>query len=275
MNNTPRAPLKGGIKHAPPDGGIRHVPIEGGFPSSPAYSILILHGWGGSQEKWRPVVERLKRAGEDVHIFDLPGFGGTPLATPWNLDDYCQYVKTYIESHHLRDLILIGHSFGGRIAIKLVVQSGSLVRRLILIDAAGIKETGGYAQIRKALFLLLAKIGKRLISLVPSEQFHHVSKKILYRLAGVSDYQNANPVMKETMKHVLEEDLEPLLPQIQLPTKIIWGENDRMTPLKDGKCMHELIKASQFVVLKGVGHSPHLQAPEQLVLEILKFMKSE
>src|SRR6056297_2953103 len=118
-------------------GGIKtRVNIEGeGTP------ILILHGWGSSLVSWKKVQKELVNDGYKVYCPDLPGFGKSEkLSEAWNLDDYCKWVIDFCKFYNLNDLIIIGHSFGGRLTIK-INQAGfkERIKKNILVAPAGIK----------------------------------------------------------------------------------------------------------------------------------------
>ena len=111
--------------------------------SGPA--VLILHGWGGSSDSWEKIQKILSERNYSIICPDLPGFGKsqTPLS-PWTLQDYIHFVLKFAENLHLNSFYLIGHSFGGRIAVKMAVNHSSMIKKLILCDPAGIKIKPGF-----------------------------------------------------------------------------------------------------------------------------------
>jgi len=234
---------------------------------NPKFKILILHGWGSSEKRWSKVKEIMTREGIDVFIPDLPGFGeNPPPKEPWSIDDYVEWVKNY--SKNFAPFFLLGHSFGGRIAIKFALRHPEKLNGLILVGTAGIK----HKKTSFELFLSrLARIGNK-FSFLP---FFGFFRKIFYRfIVRKTDYLKTEGVLKETFKKIVAEDLTPLLSQVQIPTLIIWGRNDKITPLEDAYLMKEKIKNSRLKVLENVGHAPYLEAPEKLAEAISNFLKS-
>jgi len=230
-------------------------------------NIVVLHGWNSRPEKWRRVKELLAK--KDIAVFTpvLPGFS-YELKKAWDLNDYCDWLKVWLEEKKLERVILLGHSFGGRVAIKFVTEHPVLVEKLILINAAGIKDKRWQARFKRGLFKIIAKAGKRL---VPGG-LDDTLRRGLYFLTGERDYYLAKGLLRETMKLVIEEDLEPLLSKIKLPTLIIWGENDKLTPLWMGREIRDKIVGARLKVLEEIGHNPHLEFPKQLVKTIRQWL---
>lgn len=226
--------------------------------------LIILHGWGASSKSWLKVKKILENQGYIVFTPDLPGFGLTPVPTsPWTVDDYTRWVNDFSEKQNISQFFLLGHSFGGRIAIKYAVKYPQKIQGLILLGAAGIKQKEPF--ISKITPLL------KVFSFLPGYQF---LRKIFYKyILGKTDYLELRGVMRETFKKILEENLTPYLPQIKAPSLILWGKKDKITPITDAYLMKEKIKNSKLEISENIGHSPHLKDPEILSEKILDFLK--
>jgi len=233
-------------------------------------AVLVLHGWGGSSDSWRKVQEILSEKGYNILTPDLPGFGKsvTPRA-PWGINDYTDFVSSFIKETKLDNFSLLGHSFGGRIAIRFSSLYPEKINKLILCDSAGIKPTPDFKT--KTIFRL-AKIGNAIFTSKILERMKDSARNIFYIITRNRDYARARGVMRETIKKVLEEDLLPDLDKVSTKTLIVWGENDRIVPMKYGNIIKENIKDSEIVLIPKVGHSPHLEVPEKLSEIILKFL---
>lgn len=151
------------------------------------------------------------------------------------------------------EVILAGHSHGGRTLIRLV-GGGMLerkVKKLILIDSAGIVHEKTPQQQRR---IRRYKRGKKLLSLPPVKAlFPHALEKLQSK-SGSADYRMASPVMRQSMVKVVNQDLQEYLPRIQAETLLVWGDQDQDTPLSDGELMERLIPGSGLAVLAGAGH---------------------
>jgi pimeloyl-ACP methyl ester carboxylesterase len=227
-------------------------------------TLIILHGWQSSQERWEKVKKEIKKEGIDVIVPDLPGFKTeTELDNPWNLNDYVGWFKEF--SQHKRNFFLLGHSFGGRIAIKFSTKYPNKIKGLILVSSAGIKPKKSFLV---SIFLPILKK----LSFLPGYQFF---REFFYKyILRKTDYLKVKGVMKETFKKIIEQDLSPELSKIKVPTLIIWGRNDKSTPLSDAYLIKEKIKNSKLEILENVSHAPHLEIPEKLSQTIIEFLKS-
>jgi len=211
--------------------------------------FLILHGWGSSVNSWIKLQDLLSEKFK-VYILDMPGFGNTPPPQKaWNLDNYLDLILKYCKHYNIDSFYLLGHSFGGRISIKMAVKHPDKIKKLILMDAAGIRRS-------KKILSRLAGIG--IWKTLPG---YKIGRRIIYKLIGSKDYSEARGTMKETFNKVVEEDLINSLERIELETLLIWGKVDDYTPLKDGKLMDQKIKNSKLIIVDS-GHSPHLTMPE-------------
>jgi pimeloyl-ACP methyl ester carboxylesterase len=233
--------------------------------------ILILHGWGGSSDSWIKVSEFLAQKGFRVISPDFPGFGKTKIPErAWGLNDFVDWLKNFTEKLNLEEFFLLGHSFGGRVAIKFSIFYPEKAKKLILVNSAGIKPEWGA---KEKIVFQISKIGNALFSKNHFFKFKDEARNFFYRMARIKDYSKAKGAMKETMKKILEEDLLPELSKIQNETLILWGEKDKIVPLKYAYLFKEKIKNSQLEILPKIGHSPHLEDPEKLTKVILPFLR--
>ncbi len=235
-------------------------------------ALVCLHGWGGSKESFAEL--RAALAGADVEIFtpDLPGFGAEPEPSKaWTVDDYVAWTEAYLRDVvHIADrpYVLLGHSHGGRISLKLcAAKRVPLPQELILCASAGIRSRRHFKRIAG---LLLAKCGKTLLRVPGLKLLQPLAKKCLYRLVRVHDYERASPLMQQTLINVSREDLRPVLAHVSVPTTIFWGANDGMTPLADGEYMHAHIPGSTLTVFPGIRHAVHRDKAEEIAAYVRK-----
>jgi pimeloyl-ACP methyl ester carboxylesterase len=235
--------------------------------------LLCLHGWGGDHHSFDELRIALGNSGITILAPDLPGFGTEPEPKePWTTDDYVDWVAAYIQKNIRGPYMLLGHSHGGRIAIKLVTRfqlsavSCQLPSHLFLCAAAGIKHP---RHLKRVFGLTLAKTGKALLKIPGLNVLQPLGKKLLYKLVRVHDYEKASPVMLQTLINVSKEDLRPLLSKVNLPTTIFWGEDDRMTPVSDAHIMHKAIAGSALHIFHDVRHRVHRDRAEDIAEVIL------
>lgn len=231
--------------------------------------ILILHGWGWpiSSPQWARVKGLLEAAGYTVVLPDFPGFGSAPAPKePWTIDDYVEWVKNFCEENNLSQVFLLGHSFGGSVATKFTIKYPERVRKLLLVDSAAIRRKRFKKEIQKMVAHFLNRF-----SFLP---FYSFVRKAAYRiLFRHSDYLLTEGVMKETYLKVLGEDMSNIFSQVSVPTVLIWGEKDGITPLAHAYFMKENIPGAKLEIIPNVRHNPHREAPETLVKKILEFIQ--
>ncbi|OGZ58206.1 MAG: hypothetical protein A3A00_00515 [Candidatus Spechtbacteria bacterium RIFCSPLOWO2_01_FULL_38_20] len=235
--------------------------------------ILILHGWDSKSDTWVKVQGNLVNAGFRVIIPDLPGFGQTPQPPRvWSLKDYCEFIHEFTHKLNVSKITLAGHSFGGRISLAYCVRYPEDLDKLVLIATAGIKR---YKQWKVKIFLFLAKIGNVIFSVPILKYFKSMTRKVAYKLTGGHDYEKASPRMRGIMKNILNEDLRAFLPQITIPTLILWGNKDKMTPVKDARILNTEVKNSHLYIFPNQPHALQLTMPEELASRMADFLKIE
>jgi pimeloyl-ACP methyl ester carboxylesterase len=233
-------------------------------------NLLILHGWNGSSDSWRRIIEILEIKYK-VICPDFPGFGKTEIQkTSWDLNNFVEWLRELTEKLNLKEFFLLGHSFGGRVAIRFLISYPEKVKKLILVSSAGIKQEWG---LKEKIIFQISKIGNAIFSKNHFLRFKDGARNLFYRIARIKDYSKAKGIMKETMKKIVEEDLLPELSKIQKETLIIWGEKDKIIPLKYAFIFKEKIKNSKLKILPKIGHSPHLEDPEKLVEILISNLK--
>ncbi|HEV2339582.1 MAG TPA: alpha/beta hydrolase [Patescibacteria group bacterium] len=224
--------------------------------------IFLLHGWTYSLEKWQNCISRLQKAGYDIIALRVPGLT-TTIDKAWELNDYVSWLHAILAKEKGKP-ILIAHSNGGRIAIAFAAQYPHMVEKLILIDSAGIYHKEIPILIKRFVFSKLARAGKLLTS---SKEIQH----IFYKLVGEHDYLNAPSLsVRQTLRNLIAIDCTPYLTRLRIPTLIIWGEKDTITPLRDGELMKSLIQQSKLVIVKNSRHAPYHTHTQEVVDVIVK-----
>lgn len=234
-------------------------------------TVYVLHGWSVrsgnlNQNKWKPFIDQLKVSRVSVVFLKIPGLSA-PLTEVWDLDNFVSWLGEELKQHsNNKKVTLLGHSFGGQIAIRFTAQNPELVSKLILLDSAGIRDMSLKAVIKRTVFLVLSKIGKLFFQ---SEFF----RNILYKLAREQDYKNAPPLLRRTMSKILDDEVLDDLPKIQCATQIIWGKNDLVTPIRHAQQMKDTIPKSELVYIEGARHSPQFTHPKETAEIVVEFVR--
>ncbi len=221
-------------------------------------TILILHGWKNSLKNWEEVGKKLAIKNKVV-LIDLPGMGNSSLPKEtFDTYDYAKLVNKFIEKLNLKNITLLGHSFGGKIGI-IVASKNSVINKLILVDNSGIKQKTLLKFIKTA-FYKIAKI--------------FLPKKITMKIANYissEDYKNAGDLLP-IFKQIVTEDISESAKKINIPTLIIWGENDKDVPLSSAKKLKNLIPNCTLRIVWRAGHHPHLEKPEKFIEIVEEFI---
>ena len=216
--------------------------------------LYIVHGWTYKPEPWEEVIKELKKSKIEAELLRVPGLG-TKSDKVYTIDDYVEWAAKHIPSGS----IALGHSNGGRILLNLLEQKGSdYLKGLILFDAAGIYEPSREND-------LMRKLSKAFAPLKKSK----IARKVVHKVLGVHDYNDAPENMKKTMSNMLDSDKTLDLSKITTKTRIVWGTDDQLTPLRQGKKMHELLKNSTLTIKEGWRHSHYLQSIDETAAEVV------
>ena len=225
-------------------------------------TILILPGWGNTRPTFNYIIDNIKDF-FTIYIIDYPSFGNSPTPTKsLTIYDYAEVIKEFIKAKNIEPII-IAHSFGGRIVSILEGKYNVKVKKNILIDVAGIK--------RKSLKLRLKTIIYKILMKISSKK----QKEIIRNKFSSNDYKELNPVMKQTFKNIISEDLTKYYKNINIDTLILWGEKDSDTPLKDAKKLNKIIKNSGLVIFKDTKHFSYLEKSLETLLIIKEFIKKD
>lgn len=215
-------------------------------------TVILLHGWGLTSNAMKDVETYLLGKYRVINL-DLPGFGQNEIVSEWKLDDYADCLKRICEKEGVEDVMLIAHSFGGRIALKFAGVYH--VKKMILTGCAGIcpKRT-----LRYYLQIHSYKLKKKL----------HLKTENM----GSDDFKNAHGFLRQTLVSVLNEDLSPLLNKIDIPVLLVWGENDEATPLYMGEIMEEQMKDARLVVFEKDDHFAYLHQITRFLSLVNEFL---
>ncbi len=234
-------------------------------------TLVVLHGWGLSGIRFAKLVASLNSHGDQVLAPDFPGFGEAPHPDkPWKLTDYVQWLREYLKNKRIVNPVLIGHSFGGRVALKYQELYPKSVRALILSG------TPGFTPIprqRLLLFIFLAKLGNFLFSIPPLSLVKDDVRRWYYYVVGAKELFRAEGVMRQTFKNVVEEKLVSAMESVSVPCLLVWGELDIIVPTPIAEKMARVIEGSELVIIPEADHGVPFKQPEVFVSYVERFLK--
>lgn len=232
--------------------------------SGPA--IVLVHGWAHSLESFRPLGELLADQMQ-VYLVDLPGFGDSPPpGEGWGTPEYAEALRAFLDSQGIEKPILIGHSFGGQVAIRLASAHPQRLSKIVLIGSAGLRRERTPAEKRR--FRLIA-IARDTIKLIDRTFGSKLYESFFIPRFGSEDYVKAGPLRPVLVKAV-NEDLSEEASKISLPVLLMWGERDTASPIANGRRLNTLIAGSNLIELPGRGHTPFLGTGAHLCLYHLR-----
>ncbi|MFA5080703.1 MAG: alpha/beta hydrolase [Candidatus Paceibacterota bacterium] len=231
-------------------------------------TLIIFHGWGGTSFSWLNVALILADNGFEVITMDIPGFGETPPPdTVWGTDEYVEFLYDFCKKIDLGKFYLLGHSFGGALALKFANKYKNEVKKLILCDAAVVRKER--LSLRQKTAKFLSKTGSKIVSKTP---FYPLFERIAYKLAGTYDYYRANPIMRDIFKKIIIDDMSALAESLEQSSLILWGQLDQATPLEDAFILNDLIRSSTLEIINGSGHNPHRTHAEETAKIIINYL---
>ena len=236
--------------------------------------IVLLHGWGSNIKLFANLIDLLSKKYKVVAM-DMPGFGeSAEPPSAWCVDDYVEFVIDFLKDYNADKVMLLGHSFGGRVIIKMNSRENLpfKITKVILVDSAGILPPKSN---KKSFRTYYYKAGKAILSTGLAQKIAPDALENFRKKMGSADYAAASPLMRQVLVKVVNEDLEPLLPNIKCPALLVWGVNDTATPLSDGEKMEKLIPDAGLVKLENAGHYSFLDQQFTFNRVMSSFMKLE
>ncbi len=227
-------------------------------------TLLLIHGAGGNHQSWPPALRRLKETA--VYALDLPGHGRSDPPARDNIPAYADAVIMFIDALGLQTVTLLGHSMGGAIAQMVALRQQSAVKRLILLG------TGALLPVSD---MILGQIVSD-----PAKTIHLVNKFSWARTASPEMVMMGEKVLLQVDPHVLRADFVACdafnatnqLEQITVPTLVISGDKDKMTPMENGRFLAKNIPNAQFSLIEGGGHMMALEQPDKAAALVVDFI---
>ena len=203
--------------------------------------ILLLHGWGQNIEMMKPLGDNFSNRFR-ITILDLPGFGQSDEPKePWNIDKYSELLEEFVKLLKIKKPIIMGHSFGGRIAIRYSARNP--IEKLVLFGSPCIR-------IEKKLSLKV-RLLKKIKSLPGMNSLGEYMKKYI----GSRDYKAASPIMRQSLVEVVNEDLSKYAKEIEEPTLLIWGEQDEEAPVEEARILEKIMIDAALILLPGTHYA--------------------
>ena len=230
------------------------------YGNSEGKDIVLLHGWGQNIEMMKPIGDNL--AGNfRITIIDFPGFGESEEPSEaWNISDYSNMLELLVKELKIKKPIVMGHSFGGRVAIRY--SANNPIEKLVLFGSPCVR-----LQQKQPLKV---RVLKKLKTLPGMDKFGEFMKKYI----GSRDYKAASPMMRQILVNTVNEDLSAYASQIEEPTLLIWGDNDTEAPIEEAKMLEKIMPDAALIVLPGT-HYAYLENLGQILNILHSFLNGD
>lgn len=274
---------------------LQHVTIHGHdvsyrrSGSGNAETVLLIHGLAGSSKTWDAVIPAIAER-YDVVAPDLLGHGES--AKPrgdYSLGAFASGLRDFLAMLEIDSVTIVGHSFGGGVAMQLAYQHPHLVDRLVLVGSGGLgREVSTLLRLLTlpgAEYLMPLAMPKPVID--GATQVGRFLGRRNVRSAKLGEFwrgyaslagaENRQAFVK-TMRGVIEPGGQTvnandrLYLAARVPVMIVWGDSDGVIPVEHGLAAHEVIKTSRLEILEGVGHFPHVEAPQVFADVLIDFL---
>ena len=220
--------------------------------------VVLVHGLSGSTRWWDRNVPALARH-HRVYLVNLPGFGAfRRRAQRFVLAEATSWLLAWMEAVGLRSAHLVGHSMGGYLSLKLAARRPEAVRKLVLVDPAGMPS--GRTTLGHLGPLLLAA--------------RYARPTFLPVLVRDALYAGPFTVWR-TARDLLAEDVRDDLRRVGMPTLLVWGDRDPLIPPSIGEVMRAEVPDSRLLVIEGAGHNPMFDCPEDFNAALLAFLAGQ
>lgn len=229
-------------------------------------SVILLHGWGQNTIMMKPIADHLSEY-FTVYNIDFPGFGKSARPqTVWGVEEYSDMLAKFIEEHQLIDPIIIGHSFGVRVAIYYAKDHN--VSKMVFTGGAGIRPKRGITYYSR---LYSYKLGKKVLSIPGLNKF----KDKFSKNAGSEDYRALDGLMKASFSKIVNLDLSEYLKDIKSEVLLVWGSDDDATPLWMAKQMERDIENSGLAIFENDGHYAYFNQMPRFLSVIDIFLEGD
>lgn len=201
--------------------------------------LLFLHGYGANKEIFLPQINYFSRFYK-VTAFDFWGFGNSaPIPSAWSVGDYAEQTKRLLQELNIVRPHVVAHSFGARVAIKTASEDSDAFEKIILTGAAGIILNRGMGYRMK---VGLYRSVKKLFPEYAEKRF------------GSAEYRSLSPLMRESYKKIVNEDLRSAAKAVRNPVLLVYGEKDKTTPVEAGKIYCSTMENGRMEILSRCGH---------------------
>jgi 3-oxoadipate enol-lactonase len=254
------------------DNALAHADVGNGLP------VVLLHAFPLNRMMWEPQIAAL--FGECRCIVpDLRGFGDSPKSGPYSMDVMADDVVALLDALQIERAVVGGLSMGGYVALNLLRRYRPRVRALLLADTRAPADTPEARQKRDELIALARREGagavaeKQITGLI-GKSTREKQPELVDRVRGIMAGESVDGIAGALEAMKTRADSTPLLASIDIPTLVVVGEEDVVTPPKEARAMHEQIRGSRLEIIPGAGHLSNIERPAAFNAALSDFVGS-
>ena len=222
-------------------------------------TLVFLHGWGQNIQMMLPIAKPFTKK-YNCLLIDLPGHGkSSEPEVELKTNDFVVILKELFDKLKIKNPILIGHSFGGK--LSLMFASKYQVEKLVLFGSP----------FKKEMTKMPLKV--KMLKFLNKVPVLNLLSPLARKLIGSNDYKNASEIMRKTLVDTVNLDIEEEVRKIKCPALLIWGSNDQAVKLTRAKELEQLIKDSALIVYENRTHYAYLEERVRTIAILESFIK--
>jgi pimeloyl-ACP methyl ester carboxylesterase len=250
--------------------------------------VLFVHGLAGCWQNWLETLPHFARDHRVVAV-DLPGFGASEMpAEKITISRYADTIDALLDVLEIDTVRLVGNSMGGFIGAELAIRHAARIERLVLAAAAGLsvefictqRKEGLRHRAENIAFFNLGWIASRCTIVAKRRRLRSAllllvvahPDRLPARLAWEQVNGSGKPGFSDALDALLSYPIRGRLPEIECPTFLVWGDKDRLVPLKDASVFEELIEDSRKVIYRDTGHLTMIERPARFIEDVHSFL---
>lgn len=239
-------------------------------------TVVFLHAFPLNSKMWHVQMAAVGGAGFPVLALDFPGFGAAPSSGQRTVQEFAQFISDALERERVTDAVLVGLSMGGYVAFRILERHPALVRGLVLADTKASPDAPDARTKRLKMAARVESEGTGFLQteLIPNLLSKTVSPEVLEQAQQLAGQAAQSAVYNALAALASRPDSRLMLEDIVIPTLILVGEEDLLTPIGDAEVMANAMPNARLEVIRGAGHLSNLEQPQAFNAALLEFLES-
>ena len=237
-------------------------------------TVVFLHAFPLNSKMWHAQMEAAGGAGFPVLALDFPGFGAAMSSGQRTVQEFAQFIIDALEREHVKAAVLVGLSMGGYVAFRVLERHPELIRGLVLADTKASPDAPDARTKRLKMAARVESEGTGFLQteLIPNLLSKTVSPEVLLGVQQLAGDAAQSAVYNALAALASRPDSRGMLEDVLIPTLILVGEEDLLTPISDAEVMASTIPNARLELIRGAGHLSNLEQPQSFNAALLEFL---